>query len=301
MDAHLATGMTLFHQGRFAAARDHLERGVALYRPGDDKPHLVTHGQDPGVFCLSYLAYTLWFLGYPDQASARAEMALDVARRSAHAFSHVSALTFVGRVSQCRRDLARTRDVAHELVAASRSHGFAYYEAQGRIQLGWARAMADGDEAGCAQILEGSAALERTGTVLGLQAALVQLAEAYKRVGRTREALEVLERARDPARGGGTHCWNAELARLRGELAGAEPEARAPATEWYDEALRTAREQGARSLELRAALSYAKMLVAWGRREDAHRLLEGVVASFTEGDDTVELREARARLAGEPV
>ena len=105
MDAHLATGMTLFHQGRFAAARDHLERGVALYRPEDDKPHLVTHGQDPGAFCLSYLAYTLWFLGYPDQASARAEMALDVARRSAHAFSHVSALTFVARVSQCRRDL----------------------------------------------------------------------------------------------------------------------------------------------------------------------------------------------------
>jgi len=300
MDAHLATGMTLFHQGRFAAARDHLERGVALYRPEDDKPHLVTHGQDPGAFCLSYLAYTLWFLGYPDQASARAEMALDVARRSAHAFSHVSALTFVARVSQCRRDLGRTRDVARELVAASREHGFAYYEAQGHIQLGWTLAMADGDEAGCAQILEGSAALEKTGTVLGLRAALVQLAEAYKRVGRPREALDVLDRAHDPAGGGGTHCWNAELARLRAELAGEEAGARTAAIGWYEEALRTAREQGARSLELRAALSYAKMLGAWGQREDAHRLLEGVVGTFTEGDDTVELREARAWLAGEP-
>ena len=300
MDAHLATGMTLFHQGRFAAARDHLERGVALYRPEDDKPHLVTHGQDPGAFCLSYLAYTLWFLGYPDQALARAEMALDVARRSAHAFSHVSALTFVARVSQCRRDLGRTRDVARELVAESRDHGFAYYEAQGRIQLGWTRAMADGDEAGCAQILEGAAALEKTGTVLGLRAALVQLAEAYQRVGRAREAQDVLDRARDAARGGGTHCWNAELARLRAELAGAETGAGAAAIGWYDEALRTAREQGARSLELRAASSYAKMLGAHGRREDAHRLLEGVVGSFTEGDATVELREARAWLAREP-
>src|SRR5262245_36013086 len=297
MDAHLATGMTLFHQGCFAAAREHLERGVALYRPDDDKPHLVTHGQDPGVFCLSYLAYTLWFLGYADQARARAEMALDVARGSAHAFSHVSALTFVARVSQCRRDLARTRDVAREVVAASREQGFAYYEAQGRIQLGWTLAMADGDEAGCAQILEGSAALEKTGTVLGLLAALVQLAEAYKRVGRTREARDVLDGARDPARGGGTRCWNAELARLRAELAH-ETGAREEAIGWYEAALRTARDQGARSLELRAAASYAKMLGAAGQRERAHRLLEGVVASFTEGDGTVELRAARAWLAG---
>jgi len=184
-------------------------------------------------------------------------------------------------------------------VAESRDHGFAYYEAQGRIQLGWTLAMADGDEAGCAQILEGSARLERTGTVLGLLAALVQLAEAYVRVGRTREAREVLDGARDPARGGGTRCWNAELARLRGELAH-EAGARDEAFDCYEEALATARGQGARSLELRAASSYAKMLAAEGRREHARRLLEGVVASFTEGDDTVELRAARAWLAGTP-
>jgi class 3 adenylate cyclase/tetratricopeptide (TPR) repeat protein len=296
MDAHLATGMTLFHQGRFAAAHDHLEQGVALYRPEEDQPHLVTHGQDPGTFCLSYLAYTLWFLGYPDQASARAEMALEVARRGAHAFSFVSALTFVARVSQCRRDLARTMDVARQVMRASREHGFAYYEAQGRIQLGWALAMTGGDESGCSEILEGYAALEKTGTVLGLRGALVQLAEAYGRVGRAKEALTALDTAHDPTRGRETRCWDSEFARVRGELAA--PKSGASAIDWYEEALRIARTQGARSLELRAALSYAKLLSAMGRREDAQRVLGSVADWFTEGHATVELRESRALLAG---
>ena len=298
MDAHLATGMTLFHQGRFASAHDHLEQGVALYRPEEDQPHLVTHGQDPGAFCLSYLAYALWFLGYPDQASVRAEMALEVARRSAHAFSFVSALTFAARVSQCRRDLGRTMDVARQVVRASREHGFTYYEAQGRIQLGWALAMAESDESGCSEILKGYAALETTGTVLGLRGALVQLAEAYWRLGRAKEALAALETADDPTRGRGTRCWDAEFARVRGELAA--PESGASAIDWYEEALRIARTQGAKSLELRAALSYAKSLCAMGRREDVHRVLGGVVEQLTEGHATVELRESRALLVGEP-
>ncbi len=297
MDAHLAMGMALFHQGRFAAARDHLEQGVALYRPTDDSPHLVTHGQDPGAFCLSYLAYTLWFLGYPDQASARAEAALDVAERSAHAFSYVSALTFVARVSQCRRDLSRTMEVARQVMRASREHGFAYYEAQGEIQLGWALAMADGDESGCAQILEGYAALEKTGTVLGLRGALVQLAEAYRRVGRGAQALGALDMAHDPTRGRETRCWDAEFARLRAELAA--PESGATAAACYEQALLIAREQGARSLELRAALGYTKLLRATGRLNDADRMLRPIAASFTEGDSTVELREARTLLRGD--
>jgi class 3 adenylate cyclase/tetratricopeptide (TPR) repeat protein len=297
MDAHLASGMALFHQGLFAAARDHLEQGVALYRPGEDKPHLVTHGQDPGVFCLSYLAYTLWFLGYPDQAIARAEMALDVARQSAHAFSHVSALTFVARVSQCRRDLARTRDVAHEILAAAREHGFAYYEAQGRIQLGWTRAMLDGDDAGCTQILEGYRALEQTGTVLGLRGAIVQLCEAYRRVGRAKEAAEALDMAHDPSRRRETLCWDAEFERLRAELAAEETDGGATAVRWYEQALATARRQGARALELRAALGYAKMLCVAGRGAEARRVLRPIVDAFTEGEDTVELRDARALLS----
>ena len=289
IDANLAAGMALFHQGELGIARDHLERGVALYAPDVDQPHLVTHGQDPGVFCLSYLAYTLWMLGHPDAARARAESAVEIARGKAHAFSHVSALTFATRVYQCRRDYTKAWEAAREVASGARTHGFQYYEAQGLIHMGWALVMAEGDEAGCAQMLEGYTALEKTGTVLGLRGVLVQLTEAYQRVGRLDEARWALDRTRDDA---GTHCWDAEIARLRGELAGEG------ADEWYHAAIDTARRQGARSLELRAALSYAKMLRARGGGTQALPLLRAAVAQLAESGDTVELREGRALLDG---
>jgi class 3 adenylate cyclase/tetratricopeptide (TPR) repeat protein len=296
MDAHLATGMALFHRGEFARARDHLERGVALYRPGSDGPHLTTHGQDPGAFCLSYLAYTLWFLGHPDRARAEAARAVEIARGLTHAFSHVSALTFQARVYECRRDLAEAAAVARQVIAAAREHGFAYYEAQGLIHLGWARAMAGGDEAGCAQIFEGYAALERTGTVLGLRGVLVQMAEAYRHVGRLDRARWALDRAQNQAPGIGTHCWDAEIARIRAELAGGGPAAGGTPADSYREAIETARRQQAASLELRAALSYAKMLRSSDPRREVRDLLDDVVKRLADGGETVELREARALL-----
>ena len=291
IDAHLANGMTRFHLADFAAARDHLERGVALYRPEADRPNFFTHGQDPGVFCLAYLAWALWFLGYPDQARARAEMAVGIAQQKAHPFSHVSALTFAARVYQCRRDLEKVRRVAEEIVSLSRDRGFAYYEALGHIHRGWAVVLMEGDEAGCAQLLDGYTALEGTGTVLGLRGALVQLAEACQRLGRVDRALWALDRAETQEQGRGTQCWEAELARLRAELV-AEG-----ADRWHRAALETARRQRARSLEPRAALSHAKALRARGRRGEACELLAGVVGAFTEGAETVELREARTFLS----
>jgi adenylate cyclase len=299
MDAHLATGMALFHRGHFAQAREHLDRAVALSRPELDRPHLVTHGQDPSVFALSYLAYTLWFLGYPDEALARVEAAVEIARRKAHAFSHVSALTFLTRVRHCRRDLAEAGDVAREVIAASRTHGFAYYEAQGLIHLGWARVMASGEESGYAQLFEGCAALELTGTIFGLRGALVQLAEACRRVGRLAEARAALDKAEEGKSGRAAEYWDAEVARVRAELADDASDAGFEAAAgWYRSALDTARRQGARSLELRAALGHARRLVGRGRPGEARALLAPVMASFTEGTETVEFREARALLGG---
>ena len=295
VDAQLAMGMAQFHRGEFTIAHAHLARAVALSRPEEDRPQLVTHGQDPSVFALSYLAYTLWFLGRPDEASARAEAALEIARRKAHAFSYVSALTFVARISQCRRDLAKAKEMAGEVITASRTYGFAYYEAQGLIHLGWARVMADGDEEGCAQMFEGYAALEKTGTVFGLRGALVQIAEACKHVGRAAEARNALDKAQREVSGRTPQYWDAEVARLNAELQDDDSDA---ADRWYRTALETARRQGSRALELRAALGYARRLHARGRAGEGRALLEPVMRSFTEGRETVEFQEARELLGG---
>lgn len=87
LEAHLQHGNTLFWAGEFTAAQEHLERAVALYNPAQHRGHATLYGQDTGVASLSHLAQGLWFLGYPDQASQRAEQALARGRECAHSFS----------------------------------------------------------------------------------------------------------------------------------------------------------------------------------------------------------------------
>lgn len=297
LDAHLAKGMTLFHLGDFVAARKHLEQGVTHSRDESDRPHLMTHGQEPGVFCLSYLGYVLWFLGYPDQAMAHVGRALEIAAKRAHPFSRVSALTFAARVYQCRRDLEKLKEVANKIVSLSHERGFAYYEAQGLIHRGWAVVTMEQDESGLTQMLAGYDALEKTGTILGLSGALVQLVDAYLRLGLYDRALSAIDNAQSEKAGAGTRCWDAELARLRGELLAKSPADELRASEiWYRKALETARRQHAKSLELRAAMSYAKSLRAQGRSDEARKEVRIAFEGFPEAAKARELAEARAFL-----
>ena len=297
IDAHLASGMTACQVGKFVAARDHLEQSVALCRPEFDQPRLATHGQCPGVFSLGYLAWTLSFLGWPERAGMCAEAAIKTAKERAHAFTYVSALMFAVRVHYLRREMERVRRVAAQMTALSREHGFAYYEAQGRIYEGWARVLLDEDEKGYAQLREGCTALEKTGTVLGLKGALVKATEVCQRLRLLDEARSTLGRLYQVEVGGGARCWDAEIARLNAELASQDPrQDPATAAQWFRTAVATARAQGARALELRAALSYARVLRRGDLDQEARELLAEAVKSFAEDSDTIELREARALL-----
>ncbi|HXG04806.1 MAG TPA: AAA family ATPase [Candidatus Binatia bacterium] len=296
-DAHLARGMTLFHLGDFPTARDHFDHAAAICDPESDPPHLLTHGQITGVFALSYLAWTQVLLGYPHRAVAGAERALEIAGSRHHSFSQVSALTFAARVFQCTRDVERVRRVAGQLVSEAGRQRLSYYEALGSIHEGWARVLLDGDDQGLTELLDGYAALEKTGTVLGLRGALVQLAEALLRLGCRDSAVQALARAASLERG--TQCWDAEIARLRAEAAaGATPPEPLLAEALYAEALQTARRQGARWLTLRVALSWVQAAQAWGRSEPLRAVLEEITAGLEEGSGAVELRAARRFLAG---
>ena len=293
IDAHLAGGMTACQVGKFGTARDHLEESVRLCRPELDQPRLATHGQCPGVFSLGYLAWTLSFLGLSERARMCVEAAIKTAKERGHAFTYVSALMFALRVHYLRREMEQVRTLAAQVSALSREHGFAYYEAQGRIYEGWARVLLDGDKRGYAQLLEGCTALEKTGTILGLKGALVKATEVCQRLRLPDEARSTLDRLQQVEVGEGARCWDAEIARLNAELASQDP---ATAAQWFRTAVATARAQAARTLELRAALSYARVLGRGDRAHEARELLAEAVRSFTEGSDTLELREARALL-----
>jgi predicted ATPase/class 3 adenylate cyclase len=276
IDAHLANGMTRMQMGRFEEARALLEKAVALCNPRVDAPHLQTHGLNPGIYCRSYLAHVLAFLGNCDAALALIDDNLALARSRAadasHIYTYASALASAGRVYQLLRNAGDVAKVSQELVRLARQHHFDYFEAVGRIQQGWAIAHM-GSLLGIRQMHDGLAALERTGSGLSVPGACVQLAELHVHLGEKTAAAEALSKAA-LREGGGSRIWDAEIARMRGEIALLSPETAPAAEQCFSQALRIARAQGARILELRVVAGYARLLQCLGRSAHALAMLE---------------------------
>ena len=300
MVAHFALGQTLLFQGQLVPARTHLEQGIALYDPKEHHGLSTRAGfpGDLGVFCRCFAAHTLWHLGYPDQALQRIDQALTLAQELAHPFSRALALAYAAMHYQFRREEHRAHEAAEAAVALCREHGFPYYLAWGTIMQGWAlTAMRQGEE-GMAQMRRGMAAMRTTGAQLRGPYYLALLAEACGQTGQAEAGLTMLAEGLSEARQPG-ECWHeAELHRLRGELL----LLRDPHTsdteveQCFHRAIGLARQQQARSLELRAAISLARLWQHEGNQVAAYDLLAPIYDWFTEGFDTADLQDAKALL-----
>ena len=264
-DAHLASGHGELHLGDFTGARTALEKGAELNSAETDAQHYFTHGQNPGVFRRSYLAQALWFLGNADHAKAIIDENLGITRSRAmegsQVYTYVNVLTFAARIYSYRRDPAIVTKISEELIQASRKNHYAYYEAQGVTYRGWALAADKFVVGGIRQMREGLAALERTGTVLGLRGFRVQLAELHVAAGDHASALTMLDASTDRMMHG-SRMWDAEIERVRGLVFMMAPLNDAHAAEAaFRTSLEIARRQRARALELRTAVSYARLLM----------------------------------------
>jgi predicted ATPase len=299
--AHYTLGATLTFIGEMAAARPHLEAGRDLYDPGQRQTHAFLFGaHDPGVACLAYLGWTLWHLGYPQQAVTASQDSIALARKLAHPFSLAFALAFASRVYQLRRDDRVAQELAAEAVALSTERSFPLWVAMGTILGGWACAMREPGPEGIAQIQRGMEIWRGTGAGLSRSNWLALLADAYGRAGQARAGLPVVAEALhlvDETREG---WWEAEVYRLQGELLlqadSAEGPAAATPEECFRRALEVARSQHARSLELRAASSLARLWQSRGDGAAAASLLAPIYNAFTEGFDTADLQEAKQLL-----
>jgi class 3 adenylate cyclase/predicted ATPase len=297
LGARQALGTTSYYLGEFVTARAHLEEGVALSGAGSHRSQAIEYGQDPGVVCLSTLARTLWTLGYPDDALARLHEALSLARQLSHPFTLAFALYFAGVVYQYRREWQATQEHALALMSLSTEQGFTQRLAQGRILLGWTLVEEGRGAEGIAQMRQSVAAYGATGADLGRSSYLALLAEAYGRGGHAEEGLVTLSQALSVV---DEHriCFNeAELYRLKGELVlRQEHPVLGEAERCFRVALDVARRQQAKSLELRAATSLARLWQGQGKVAEARSLVGGIYAWFTQGFDTEDLRAARALL-----
>jgi predicted ATPase len=292
--AHQTLGSTLFFLGELAPARAHLEQGMVHYDP-QQRSHAFRYGQDAGVACLSLMARALWLLGYPDQALQRSHEALALAQELSHPASLAFAQDFAAMVYQLRREGQAAQKQAEAVMAHATGQGFPFRFAQGMMLYGWALAQQGQGEVGIAQICQGLVTHRATGAELARPYYLALLAEAYGARGQPEEGLRVLAEALAAVEKTEERFYEAELYRLRGELlqaAGSGDEAEV----WLQRALDVARRQQAKSLELRAAMSLARLWQQQGKRDEAHDLLAPVYHWFTEGFDTADLQEAKALL-----
>ena len=299
MVAHWALGQTLLFRGEFAPARAHLEQGMTLYTPQQHHSLACLSGfpGDLGVFCLCFVAHTLWHLGYPDQAHTRIDEALTMAQALAHPYSLALAHDYAAMLFQFRREGPMAQKSAETAMALCTERGFAYYLAWGTIVQGWALVAQGQREEGMAQMRHGLAAIRATGAELRQPYYLALLAEACGTVGQVEDGLTMLAEARAAMHNTG-ECWTeAELYRLKGELLRQQSVVDTPQAEiCFQQALDVARHQQAKSLELRAAMSLSRLWQRQGRRAEARDLLAPIYRWFTEGFDTADLQETRALL-----
>ncbi len=297
LEGHRAMGLVLFQAGEFEAARDHLEQGIALYRVHEHGTHALRYEGDPGETCLGYVARTLWVLGYPDQAVARGEQAIGVARATSHAGSVAEAMAWRAEIALFCREVQNTAERALATLALAIEHGLPLWIGMATAMHGWTLSV-DGQSAhGLSRIRDGLSVLARTGDRLLHPYYVAMLAEALGKAGQVDEGLSALDEAIQSYRKSGVPYWDSELQRLNGELLLAKDEPDAAAAEaCFHRSIEIAQAQSAKSLELRAATSLARLWSDQGERQRAHDLLAPVYGWFTEGFDTADLKDAKALL-----
>jgi predicted ATPase/class 3 adenylate cyclase len=294
--AHRALGNSLFWRGELGLVHTHAKHALALYDPQQMRAHAARYGQDAGVSCRSFGGLTLWLLGYPHQAREWIAEALTQAQTLRHAYTLSQALLYSALLHLMRGEPVVAQERAEAQRTLCTEHGFVTYLAWGTVEWGSALAARGSWAEGLAQMREGLAAyLSRARLPWLLFLGL--LAEACVKAGQVDEGLRVLDEAWEAMQVTEERVYEAELYRLKGELLlqqSVEQQNEAEAS--FQHALDVARRQGARSLELRAAMSWSRVLQQQGKREEARRLLAEVYAWFTEGFDTVDLKDARALL-----
>jgi predicted ATPase len=306
--AHYGLGATLTWLGEFTLALEHVRQSSALYDPQHHRSHALLYGQHPGVACLGFTAWGLWFLGYPDQALKKSREALTLARELAHPWSSAYALDWAAMFHQFRREEQAAQERAEAAITVSTEQGVPFWLAWGTVVRGWALAERGQAEEGLAQIRQGLAALRAMGGELGRPYQLALLAPAHGKGGQAKEGLAVLAEALAAVDNRGERWWEAELYRLKGELTlqklhilGSKVPVSSPQTEveaeaCFEQAIAIARRQQAKSLELRAVMSLARLWQQQGKKDKARPILAELYGWFTEGFDTKDLQEAKALL-----
>ena len=291
-----AMGHSLLWSGQIDLARTHLERAIDLYHPSHHAMMVVQNVTNIRVASGALLAAALWMQGYSDQARRASEQALSLARQLDHPASLGYVLCFSAGFHRLLMGFEQCREFGHETMVLSQKHGLVFWRALGAANHGWALSM-QGQAQGTAQIQQCLDAVRvNMGGVKILF--LTPLCEALVQLGQFDKALPLVLEALDVVNTSGYHYLKSEYHRLHGLCLLGISSTNAPQAEaCFHEALAISRKQGAKSLELRAASSLARLWLTQGKENEAKCLLEDTQHWFSEGFDTPDFRESAELLS----
>jgi class 3 adenylate cyclase/predicted ATPase len=289
--AHQVLGVTLYYRGELPVARVHLEASLDLDASTQQRARgLLYIGQ-------GHIARVLWLLGYPDQALGWSRDALTLAQQSAHPFGMAFALNLAAVFHQFRREERCTQARAEAAISLAKEQGFPYWMAVGSLMRGWALAQQGQAREGIEQITQGLMTYRATGAELWRPYWLALLAEVHGTIREPEAGLTVLAEALALTDTTGQRWCEPELYRLKGELLLQQgSDTQADAEICFHQAIAIAQNQQAKSFELRATTSLARLWQQQGKRDEARQVLGDVYSWFTEGFDTADLQSAKALL-----
>jgi len=297
MVGHRLMGATMVFTGNVAEGRAHYDQAIALYDPAEHRPLALRFGQDVGVTILSFRSQALWFLGYPEAAHTDAEHALQAAREIGHAGTLMYALSIAPLTHFLSGDYGPASTLAEKVIALADERGVLFWKALGMMNRGCILAVTGRPADAIQTITSGIAGWRSTGATVWMPLFLSYLARAYAAVDQFEEAWRCIDGALTAVEATKERWYEADIHRTAGEVTLMSPDPNAAKAEaHFERALAVAREQKAKSWELRAAMSLARLWYEQGKPGQARDLLAPVYGWFTEGFKTLDLRAAKTLL-----
>jgi predicted ATPase/class 3 adenylate cyclase len=295
--AHYLMGVTLGQTGNIAEARSRFDQALALYDPAKHRPLTARLGLDHRVAALSFRALTLWLLGYPEAAQADIDRAVKEGREIGQASTLMLALVIPNYTHILCGNYVAANALADELVVLADEKVALLRKAEGIFQQGCALALTGRAADAVQTITAGVKAWQSTGATCWTPLHMSFLAQAHAKLGQFDDARRCIGEAMATSEASKESWCDADIHRLAGEivLLSGEPDA-AKAEAYFEHALAIACQQQAKSFELRAAMSMARLWRDQGKRQEARNLLAPIYDWFTEGFDTLDLKQAKALL-----
>ena len=295
--SHRLAGITAMHFGAFAEARSEFEAILRLYDAPRHRSQPVHYVHDPKVSALTYLAPVLWMLGFPEQARRSSSAAFHCAAEldQANLTAHVHNFAGAG-LDELLGNVPGVQAHAEAIIELADRHSLGYWRVNGLILRGWAMVQQGAPEPGIALMCQNAENRAAQGVSWYQARYLCMLAAAYAQVGQAEPGLRIVAEVEDLIAKNREHMWEGELTRIKGELMRVQGRSASEIETCLARAMAISRAQGAKSLELRAARSLARLWCDRGRPSDARALLAPLFSWFTEGFETADLKATKALL-----